>query len=87
MKCEKCGFIFNGEKDTCPYCGSEEIKDIRIDLEDLVYDFMDKNSQQIYDIFCEQYPEKVNSDTLIEEDYPDETYEIAKELLFTRKSK
>lgn len=23
MKCEKCGFIFNGEKDTCPYCGSK----------------------------------------------------------------
>lgn len=23
MKCKKCGFIFNGEKDYCPYCGTK----------------------------------------------------------------
>lgn len=66
----------------CPTCG-DGLSEEKITLDSVVDEFLgnDKTYEVIYDKFCERYPEKVTSDTIIEEDYIDEVIEIIKEMI------
>lgn len=67
----------------CPSCEYEDIHEQTIYLDDIVDYFIENNSELIYNVFSNRYPEKLTSDTIPEEDYPDECYDIAKELLMS----
>lgn len=65
----------------CPYCEGN-LEEITLNIDDLVGELMEDEEayEKIYNMFCERYPELVHSDLYLE-DYPDQVYEIAKEMI------
>ena len=69
---------------------SEQLKLIRQDLKELdekehqkeLDDFIDKNHEKIYEAYCECYPEKINSDCMLEDLDYGELCEFVEDHLF-----
>lgn len=76
-----------GKISVCPYCKDENIVEKgTFDLDRVVEEYIDTHQEEIYDLFNSKHPELVTSDTIVEEEYPDLVFEIAKEQVFGGKN-
>ena len=68
--------------DFCPNCGSQDIHELHLSLEDIIDDYIDDydNYEIIYNEFAKKYPELINSDTIPTEEYYDMVYDLVKDL-------
>lgn len=65
----------------CPHCDSENFDKIKIDLDDVISEYVDEpsNEQIIINKFNEVYPELANKSSNIFVDYLDEIYSLVKD--------
>ena len=69
------------EMTVCPICGNTLGLPENISFEDVYEAFIDYDYDEVYQEFSETYPELITSDTIIDEEYPDEVAEVIKGLL------